>query len=459
MRGNCGCQGDLLLLRVCLQMAHQASTRESSQRYFSEFSLFLRASEEELEVFQAYQRSSAQAAIPWCQEHEVRPDPLCPQCEKQRIVIDSLPPSKVPPRPRRPGSEESGNVTFVEGQRLKEQEHKKLKAKTRDEKKQIWENAMIRNSLVTPYFILGQTIFAFLIWSIFALKDSGDPTKNPLNKPMTALMAGMESMFPGKTSLITHIDCEDHRYDVWRWLTYQWTHVGIGHVGFNAILNLVLGWRLEKLHGNLKMALFYNFGVLGGALCYFVSDVHISVVGMSGGCYSLLGMHWGYLILNFKQKKYRWLTLFVLLVLALVDTINYFINLKKQDDGGPKVSHSAHLGGAFAGLCIVVLFGENLKEDWFEPYLKAFCGIVGFIVVSGCIIIRLTGWPPFTLLDTEGWCWLQLVYNRTSFGDNAWHCVRCGSDACVAQWQSPNQLWTSSVTYAQCLDKHGGFFL
>jgi membrane associated rhomboid family serine protease len=441
---------------------------------------FLRASGDELEAFQNFQTSSAQAAIPWCPHHEI-PDPEnCKYCRAQMDAIDALRAAgrKVPTRPLRlqggtstairESWEQSvvaagANVVFpgfVDDEKRREDHAKeKAKKKTKDEKIQVWENTRIRNSRVVPWFILGQSAFAFLIWAGFALKESSDPTKAK-GRAWTDIMAGMESIWPDQTALKTHVDCEfDLRPEVWRWFTYQWTHVGISHVGFNCILNLVLGWRLEKLHGNLMMALFYNLGVFGGACCYFCNDVHIAVVGMSGGCYSLIGMHWGYWIINFKQKRYRWLTFFVLVLMNGIDLFTYFTTMSDHEPGEPKVSHSAHFGGAVTGLMVVILFGENIKEQWFEPPLKVFIGVLAFGLLVLCLVWRLVAWAPYDIWDMEPWCWTTLAYNSTLFGDTEWHCVSCASEACVLAWQAPYQLWTTPATHAECVEKYGGYAL
>merc|ERR1719210_44468 len=71
----------------------------------------------------------------------------------------------------------------------------------------------------------------------------------------------------------------------------------------NCLLALIFGISLEGFHGPIRMFIMFNSGVLGGACCYLVSDVHTRVVGMSGGCYALLGMHFGDLIINFHEES------------------------------------------------------------------------------------------------------------------------------------------------------------
>merc|ERR1719277_1272699 len=130
--------------------------------------------------------------------------------------------------------------------------------------------------------------------------------------PLTA-KAGIDSFKPCWVDLRLSTGCgdalQDQRFQAWRWLTYQWTHVGIMHVLMNVFLNCLLGIPLEGLHGPLRMAVMFNVGVFGGACCYFLSDAHTVVVGCSGGCYALIGMHVADLIMNWAQKKFRWPTL------------------------------------------------------------------------------------------------------------------------------------------------------
>ena len=43
------------------------------------------------------------------------------------------------------------------------------------------------------------------------------------------------------------------------------------------------------MQGPIRMFLMFNIGVFGGACCFFVNNPFDTVVGMSGGCYSLIG--------------------------------------------------------------------------------------------------------------------------------------------------------------------------
>ncbi|XP_014648851.1 PREDICTED: rhomboid-related protein 1 isoform X2 [Ceratotherium simum simum] len=53
-----------------------------------------------------------------------------------------------------------------------------------------------------------------------------------------------------------------HRARAWRFLTYMFMHVGLEQLGFNALLQLMIGVPLEMVHGLLRISLLYLAGVL-----------------------------------------------------------------------------------------------------------------------------------------------------------------------------------------------------
>jgi membrane associated rhomboid family serine protease len=83
-------------------------------------------------------------------------------------------------------------------------------------------------------------------------------------------------------------------WQVWRWVTYQYLHAGVGHIFFNMLGLYFLGPPLERLWGSRRFMLFYTFcGVVAGlgfAGLYWllpVSQVPPILVGASGcvlGC-------------------------------------------------------------------------------------------------------------------------------------------------------------------------------
>ncbi|KAG2455698.1 RHBL1 protein, partial [Polypterus senegalus] len=62
-----------------------------------------------------------------------------------------------------------------------------------------------------------------------------------------------------KSPLVYH---PGHRAQVWRFFTYIFMHVGLEQLGFNALLQLVIGVPLEMVHGLVRISLLYIAGVL-----------------------------------------------------------------------------------------------------------------------------------------------------------------------------------------------------
>lgn len=278
-----------------------------------------------------------------------------------------------------------------------------------------------------PIFVTFQNLVPLVLWAIFAFKERQDAW---------SAMAGLDSIWPGKTTLRLTRDCDDLRLELWRWLSYQFTHVGLSHVGMNCLLNLMLGIGLEAFHGWWRMALMYNIGVIGGACAYAVSDVHTVVVGMSGGCYSLFGIHFADLIINWHEKKFRHLLLCTLLGLIFVDILHYFLMASEN------TSNAAHFGGWVAGLLSGIVIVVNQKKEWWEPYLRLLAAIIGLLLVNICLVHNFALWPPRNLgeSDSDAYCWLRLVYNPTYALVSEWRCVRCADDLCVGRWSTEDHL-------------------
>ncbi|KAI3365640.1 hypothetical protein L3Q82_010721 [Scortum barcoo] len=86
-----------------------------------------------------------------------------------------------------------------------------------------------------------------------------------------------------KSPLVYH---PGHRAQVWRFFSYMFMHVGLEQLGFNALLQLMIGVPLEMVHGILRISLLYMAGVLAGSLTVSITDMRAPVVGGSGGVYA-----------------------------------------------------------------------------------------------------------------------------------------------------------------------------
>eukprot|EP00933_Yihiella_yeosuensis_P039665 TRINITY_DN33779_c0_g1_i1.p1 TRINITY_DN33779_c0_g1~~TRINITY_DN33779_c0_g1_i1.p1 ORF type:complete len:569 (-),score=119.20 TRINITY_DN33779_c0_g1_i1:118-1824(-) len=285
-----------------------------------------------------------------------------------------------------------------------------------------------------PIFILVQCTFVFLLYMWFYITEGKS-------------VAGLESFWPGRTDLALQWDCEDYRAEVWRWITYQFSHGSFWHVAGNSALVILLGVPLEGFHGSRRVFLMFNCGVIGGALCYFVSDNHTRVVGMSGGVYALLGIHLGDILLNWRQKPFAKRELFFLIVLGIFDIMFAFF---RKDSS---TSHSAHFGGWIAGLISSIVLAENLVIEKGERLVQIGAVALGIGLTCFSLSWAMT-WAPNTVFDPVRWCWARQVANETIFGDGLFHCVRCDNQACIDRWSAQGNIY--DVSLRQCSNM-GGF--
>mmetsp|Transcript_8349 Transcript_8349/g.18594 ORF Transcript_8349/g.18594 Transcript_8349/m.18594 type:complete len:224 (-) Transcript_8349:219-890(-) len=217
----------------------------------------------------------------------------------------------------------------------------------------------------------------------------------------------------------------------------------------NCLLNLLLGIPLEGIHGHLRMFVMFQLGVAGGALSLFINDPHASVVGMSGGCYSLFGIHYADLLLNWGQIRFRYAVLCGLSFLLLLDFGNYV--LTSQTDS---TSHSVHAGGALAGAVGGALLCHNIVVRANERLLQGVVFVMGTVLTIFCLVWNWSTWAPRSLTDTildssDGWCWRRIVYDKTI--SSAWFCVQCGDQSCIDRWSLQTHIRSVSNSLCESL--------
>eukprot|EP00927_Polykrikos_kofoidii_P028183 TRINITY_DN24640_c0_g1_i1.p1 TRINITY_DN24640_c0_g1~~TRINITY_DN24640_c0_g1_i1.p1 ORF type:complete len:777 (-),score=112.14 TRINITY_DN24640_c0_g1_i1:67-2397(-) len=285
-----------------------------------------------------------------------------------------------------------------------------------------------------PVFIVLQTALAFGLWLYYAIR-SGEPLhlSSAARDPL-----GLVSLFPGWTELQVHKDCEDLRPQLWRWLSYQFSHSDLTHVGINSFMNLMFGIPLECFYGSCLMLIMYTVGVFGAACIKSVADIHVAVVGMSGGCYALVGMHASDLVLNWSHKRYRHVHVLVLVIFAMLDLMNSVVLM----GGNGRQNNWSHLGGVVAGLSVGIVVGRSLVVKRWQRVMAAMILLTSGFIAAFCVAWAQQ-WPPRSFGES-GWCWLRQVRSVTRFGDVAWHCVRCHSRECIQEWSKEVDIAVAS---------------
>lgn len=198
---------------------------------------------------------------------------------------------------------------------------------------------------------------------------------------------------------------------------------------------------MEGIHGSWRLILMYNVGVLGGAFFCFLSSAHTAVMGMSGGCYALVGMHVADLLMNWRRKRYRKPIILMLVILLSAD----IVQLQFMREAG--VSYMAHIGGAIFGLCMGFAVGKNYSDHQYQSSFRRLASMVVVLLSSVALLWLAVTWPPKNIGEEIGWCWHRQAFNVSLFG-NGWQCIRCGNHSCIEHWRSV--VKTRHVSLAIC---------
>ncbi|WKY00243.1 hypothetical protein Q1695_014805 [Nippostrongylus brasiliensis] len=189
---------------------------------------------------------------------------------------------------------------------------------------------------------------------------------------------------PSKSPLILN---PHHKDEIWRYITYMFIHIGVYHITYNVLTQLILGVPLELVH-QWRVVVVYVAGVLSGALLVVAVDPHVFLAGASGGVYALLAAHLAELIMNWKEMEFNWARAIILAILIGADTTvsvyqRYFV------DRTDRVSYVSHIGGFVAGVLLGVVVLRNFRRHAWETrvWWIALGAYVFFITVCVVLII------------------------------------------------------------------------
>jgi Uncharacterized membrane protein (homolog of Drosophila rhomboid) len=179
---------------------------------------------------------------------------------------------------------------------------------------------------------------------------------------------------------------KDHH--IWQWITYSFCHGNFDHIFFNMFALWMFGYTLENIWGGKKFLFFCFTAALGAALAQqitwffmykdLINGVYSGVatgegtvatsvflnmlvtIGASGIVFGVLvafGMMFPntYIYLYFLMPiKTKWFVIGYV-VLELFSTIRSAVSVS---DG---IAHCAHLGGALAGVILILLWRKTKK--------------------------------------------------------------------------------------------------
>jgi len=148
---------------------------------------------------------------------------------------------------------------------------------------------------------------------------------------------------------------------LWRYITYQFLHAGLGHIFWNMFVLYFFGTMIENFWGSRKFLIFYLIcGTTGGI--FYPILTHIGWLGVGtlvGASGSILGMLAAAAILFPRMVVYLFgvfpLKMYILAIILLAWSLLSILRPDINDNAG---GEAAHLGGMCAGAIYV------LSEKW-----------------------------------------------------------------------------------------------
>ncbi|CAL4951499.1 unnamed protein product [Urochloa decumbens] len=256
--------------------------------------------------------------------------------------------------------------------------------------------------------------------------------ENPLVGPSSATLLKMGAL---ETSKVT----KDH--EGWRLITCIWLHAGVIHILANMLSLVMIGIRLEKEFGFMRIGTLYVISGVGGSLLSSLFMATNISVGASGALFGLLGSMLSELITNwtiyenkvdskiyaiFSQiipySMFLILFLFLKIQIAALLTLVVIIVINLAVGILPHVDNFAHLGGFTSGFCLgfVLLmrpqFGYinqknsplgypmGVTKRKFKIYQIILFVIATVIVISGFTVGLVLLFQGFNASEHCSWC-------------------------------------------------------
>ncbi|MEM6327471.1 MAG: rhomboid family intramembrane serine protease [Bacteroidota bacterium] len=142
------------------------------------------------------------------------------------------------------------------------------------------------------------------------------------------------------------------RREMGRWLTAGFVHVGVGHLAFNLITLYFFGPLIEGVLGPVRFLMVYlGSDLAANALTFWRhrGDPNYSAVGASG---AISGVLFSFVLFAPFELLY---VFFAIPMPAIVFAVLYVVlSIYASKQGGGRIAHEAHLGGALGGLVLTI---------------------------------------------------------------------------------------------------------
>lgn len=257
--------------------------------------------------------------------------------------------------------------------------------------------------------------------------------ENPLLGPSSSTLQKM-----GALEVTSVVD----RHRVWLLVTCIWLHGGVFHLLANMLSLLVIGIRLEREFGFVRIGLLYVISGIGGSLLSALFIQSNISVGASGALFGLLGGMLSELITNwtiYANKVAAFLTLVVIIAINLAVGIL------------PHVDNFAHIGGFLSGFFLGFVFLIRPQFRWItQKYTPP-----GFLSTSATPKFKMyqrTLWVVSLIILITGFTVGIVMLLRGVDANN--YCSWCHYLSCV-----PTSRWRCQTKPSVCITSELGYQL
>nr|CAD1844530.1 unnamed protein product [Ananas comosus var. bracteatus] len=150
-----------------------------------------------------------------------------------------------------------------------------------------------------------------------------------------------------------------HRHQGWRLITCMWLHAGLIHIIANMTCLVIIGIRLERQFGFLRIGTIYLLSGFGGSVLSTLFIRNSISVGASGALFGLLGAMLSELLTNWTLYTHKAGALITLLAMI---AINLALGIL------PHVDNFAHIGGFLTGFLLGFVLLLEPQFAWLERH-------------------------------------------------------------------------------------------
>jgi len=164
--------------------------------------------------------------------------------------------------------------------------------------------------------------------------------------------------------------------DIWRCLSYAYTHGGIIHIGFNMLVLYQVGPLIEAEVGWQRFFTIYSVAALVATLAGLLMHPQVTVVGASGALFGIFGFAVSYYhrvggSLGIQRRNF----LFQWVIIALV--FGFVVG----------ADNAAHIGGLLSGAIFGWLMPTNIRGQ--RKMDAIYKGLAWFFVVATALSLAM----------------------------------------------------------------------